>query len=66
MPIDDAPALGEAIGRLLDVPALAARLAAAGRQRYEDEFTEAACVARYLRLFRRVLEDRRVGAAASQ
>ena len=64
VPIDDAPALAAAIGRLIDEPDLGARLAAAGRRRYEAEFTEAACVERYLRLFGGLLEEHRVEAGA--
>ena len=55
---DDAPALAAAIGRVIDEPALAARLVEGGWQRYQAEFTEAACVARYLELFETLLEER--------
>lgn len=54
VPVDDAPALASGIRRVLDDPALRARVVAAGRQRYETEFTEAAIVARYLRFFEQV------------
>ncbi len=57
VPIDDAPALAAAITRLIDDRALAARLVAAGAARYESDFTEAACVRRYLELFERLLAD---------
>ena len=56
VPREDPAALAAALRRLLADPALAARLAAAGRVRYEAEFTEAACVRRYCRLFARVLQ----------
>lgn len=58
VPIDDAPALAAAIGRVIDQPALAARLVEGGWRRYQDEFTEAACVARYLELFHKLLAER--------
>lgn len=54
VPVDDAPALAEGIRRVLDDPALRARIVAAGRARYETEFTEAAVVARYLAFFEEV------------
>ena len=50
-PIDDDKALAAAIRRLAADPAAAAVLAAAGRKAYEDRFTEAAVVARYLDFF---------------
>jgi glycosyltransferase involved in cell wall biosynthesis len=55
VPIDDAPALASAIGRVLADPALAARLVAGGRRAYAASFTESAVVGRYLALFRDVL-----------
>ena len=58
VPTDDAPALAAAISRVIDEPGLAARLVEAGRARYAAEFTEEACVANYLALFRRLLEAR--------
>ena len=58
VPIDDAAALAAAIGRVIDQPALAARLVEGGWRRYQDEFTEAACVARYLELFHKLLAER--------
>ena len=54
VPVDDAPALAEGVRRVLDDPALRARIVAAGRARYEAEFTEAAVVARYLAFFEEV------------
>ncbi len=61
VPVDDATALAAAIGRVIDEPALAARLAEGGWRRYQDEFTEAANVARYLQLFQRLLAERAGG-----
>jgi glycosyltransferase involved in cell wall biosynthesis len=58
VPTDDAPALAAAISRVMDEPGLAARLVEAGRVRHSAEFTEEACVANYLSLFRRLLEAR--------
>ncbi len=64
VPTDDAPALAAAIGRVIDEPALAARLVAGGWRRHQDEFTEAACVARYLQLFQKLLAARAGGEEA--
>jgi glycosyltransferase involved in cell wall biosynthesis len=50
-PVDDADSLAEGILRVLGSKMLAERLAAAGRRRIADEFSEAAIVARYIRLF---------------
>ena len=58
VPRDDAAALAAAVTRLIDGPELAARLVAAGSARYRREFTEEACVQRYLELFRRLLDAR--------
>jgi len=51
VPVDDAPALAAAIRRVLGDRALAQRLVAAGRRRYDADFTEAACVRRYLAFY---------------
>jgi len=59
VPIDDATALAGAITQVIDDPALAARLVTAGQARYETEFTEEACVRRYLQLFETLLAERR-------
>ncbi len=64
VPVDDAPALAAAIGRVIDEPALAAQLVEGGWRRHQDEFTEAACVARYLQLFQRLLAERAGGERA--
>ncbi len=61
VPTDDAPALAAAIGRVIDEPRLAARLVEGGWRRYQDEYTEEACVARYLQLFQRLLAERAGG-----
>lgn len=54
VPRDDPEALAAAVTRVLEDPALAARLAAGGRAAYEAEFTETAVVARTLELFGRL------------
>lgn len=54
VPVDDAELLSEAIQRFAFDPGLAPRLSAAGRKRFEAEFTEAAVVAQFLDLFERV------------
>jgi glycosyltransferase involved in cell wall biosynthesis len=61
VPVDAPMAMAEAIARLLADPALAARLAAAGRRSYEAGFTEEAAVSQYLALFRRLSEERERG-----
>src|SRR5690606_15748095 len=53
-PVDDAAALAGAVARLEQDPALAARLAAAGRRTYERNYTEAAVVPRYRAPFERL------------
>jgi len=55
VPVDDAPAIAAAIGRLIDDPALAVELAAAGKREYEARFTEAAVVRNYIDLFEKVV-----------
>jgi len=47
VPVEDAQALAEAIGSVLDDPGRAASLAAAGRVRYETEFAEEQVLARW-------------------
>jgi glycosyltransferase involved in cell wall biosynthesis len=54
VPVDEPDLLSDAIRSLAEDPAVASRLVAAGRKRYEEEFTEAAIVAQYLDLFERV------------
>ncbi len=58
VPTDDAPALAAAIGRVIDGPERAAQMVEGGWRRYQAEFTEAACVARYLELFQTLLARR--------
>jgi len=64
VPIEDATALAAAIARVLDDAGLRDRLVAAGRRRYEEGFTEAACVTRYLRLFQELLAARNAARGA--
>ena len=54
VPVDDIEALTAGINRLLASPELRASLAAAGRRRVTEDFSEAAVVARYIDLFKRV------------
>ncbi len=61
VPVDDAPALAAAIGRVMDEEGLAERLVTAGRKRFDDEFTEEACVQRYVTLFEALIQDRHAG-----
>ena len=65
VPIDDAEAMAAALQRLIDEPALAARLVEAGRADYEAGFTEAAAVKKYLALFDTILAGEREAQAAS-
>jgi glycosyltransferase involved in cell wall biosynthesis len=59
VPVDDAPALAAAITRTIDEDGLAAQLVAAGRKRFDAEFTEAASVRQYVTLFERLIRERR-------
>lgn len=54
VPLEDAAAMAAAINRLIEDRLLAAHVGAAGRQAYEEQFTEQAVVARYLEFFDRV------------
>ncbi len=54
VPIDDAAALAAAIARVIAEPALASRLADAGRAAYEAGYTERAVVRQYLDFVARV------------
>jgi len=58
VPTDDAPALAGAIGRVIDDPDLRDRLVESAWARYQEEFTEAACIRRYLETFERVLAEK--------
>lgn len=51
VPLEDAAAMAATLNRLTADRAAAAAMAAAGRRAYEDQFTEAAVVARYLDFF---------------
>jgi glycosyltransferase involved in cell wall biosynthesis len=53
-PIDDAAAMAAAIRQLLDNKPMRDKLAAAGRQTYEQNFTEAAVLAAYQNFFTKV------------
>lgn len=55
VPIDDAPAMADRLGRLIADPGLRARLAAAGRSAYARDYTKERVVAQCLELFERVL-----------
>ena len=55
VPVDDVEALAAAVRRVLEAPELAQSLLEAGRQRYEAEFTEAACASRYLAFYEDLL-----------
>jgi glycosyltransferase involved in cell wall biosynthesis len=55
VPVDDAGAMAAALQRLIDDPQLAERLAQNGRATFEQGFTEAVAVRRYLELFDRLL-----------
>jgi glycosyltransferase involved in cell wall biosynthesis len=57
VPVDDAPAMAAAIGRVLDDPALARSLRRKGRETFEANYTEAVAVSRYLALFAKVLGE---------
>lgn len=51
VPVDNADALAAAVQRVIETPDLAAALVSAGRVAYEQEFTKAKVVARYLEFF---------------
>lgn len=54
VPLEDDKSLAAAINKLVADRLLAAHIGAAGRQAYEEQFTEAAVVARYLEFFEKV------------
>lgn len=54
VPLENAAAMATAINRLIEDRLLAAHVGAAGRQAYEEQFTEAAVVARYIEFFEKV------------
>jgi glycosyltransferase involved in cell wall biosynthesis len=63
VPVDDAGALTAALQRLIDDPQTAERLAQSGRDAYDEGFTEAVAVGRYLTLFDELLSRDRTAAA---
>lgn len=54
VPVGDAAALAAGIGQVLDDTALAARMGAAARSRYEREFTAARMTRRFIDLYQRL------------
>jgi len=56
VPVDNDTALYQSIRWLVEEPAFASRLAEAGHHAFQDGFTEAAVVARYLEFFARIAE----------
>lgn len=64
VPPDDGPALAEAVGRLLDAPALRRDFGAAARAMAEREFAEEIVVARTMELYAGLLGDLWPGDAA--
>ncbi len=63
VPIEDAPALAAAIAAVLAEPALAARLAAAARLRFEAQHAEPAVIRRWQAFFDAIVPDTRRAAA---
>jgi glycosyltransferase involved in cell wall biosynthesis len=63
VPVDDAGAMAAALQRLIDDPVFAARLAANGRRTFENGYTEADAVRRYLEFFDRLLASEQAAAA---
>ena len=59
-PVDDVEALAAAMKKLIASAALRASLAAAGRRRVAEKFSEPAIVARYIELFNRVTGTERL------
>ena len=58
VPVDDAPALAAAIGRLIADPALEARLIERGRADYERAFTREAVTRRMIALYTEIIAER--------
>jgi len=58
VPRQDAPALGQAILRLVSDPGLARTMGEAGRQRAVAEFDESTVVAQQVAAYRRLIEQR--------
>src|SRR5204863_198777 len=63
VPVDDAPALAAAIGRLIADPALKARLIERGRADYQRGFTREAVTRRMIALYTEIIAEHR-GAGA--
>ena len=57
VPPDDAEALGDAIGRLIDDEPLRASLGAAGRERMQNDFAIATMVSAHLALYESLLAE---------
>ncbi|MGF1628737.1 MAG: glycosyltransferase [Kiloniellaceae bacterium] len=64
VPLDDPDAMAAALRRLIDDPQTAERLAQSGRRTFEEGFTEAVAVRRYLELFDRLLAEGQAAAAS--
>jgi glycosyltransferase involved in cell wall biosynthesis len=65
VPIDDAPALAAAIGRLIADPALEARLIERGRADYRKDFTQEAVTRRMIALYTEIIAERTAPGAAA-
>ena len=63
IPVDDAPALAEAIARLAAAPQLRARFGAAARRRVMEKFSAAMVGQQTVELYRRLLADKAVSLA---
>lgn len=64
VPIDDAAALGAAIQRVIDDPALRERLTVNGFGRYQNEFTKSKTVSQYLDYYHEILKRENLTVAA--
>jgi glycosyltransferase involved in cell wall biosynthesis len=66
VPVDDAPALAAAIGRLLADPALPARLIERGRADYQMGFTREAVTQRMIGLYTEITAERSASSGATE
>jgi glycosyltransferase involved in cell wall biosynthesis len=66
VPVDDAPALATAIGRVLADPALRARLIERGRTDYQLGFTREAVTQRMIALYTKIATERSAGSGATE
>ncbi len=66
VPVEDAPALAAAVGRVLDDSALTRALAARGREEFAARFTLDASVRRMIELYDRVAQPARMRRVASR